>query len=792
MFISTPSSLKVRYNPTLGRILLTHSIADAILTSLHFDGVERYLERPLNPHPGTFEWLYDPDLCKHKCETCAPQGSGYPWISDRYSACRCRQIERGMREHGEKLQAWLQSSNDIFWIYGKAGSGKSTFMKFLFEHKQTRVHLDNWAHGNVTIAASFFWSAGSELEKSNAGLLRALLYQVLDQHPELIQVVFPERWKAVLRSSTQQKPWTEKELSIALKLLSQAPISNLRLFFLIDGLDEFSGDHQDLIESLQELNKSPAIKICVSSRPWIVFESTYASNVHCSMELHKLTVRDIDIYIAAKLESMRHQGVLTGDELETLGNDVRVRAEGVFLWVTLAIRDLRRGIGKRDSMPVLQKRLADYPSELRDFYQHILDNIDPVYRSFTGRLLLTMVSSRHKPDLICLHLWEKYSCDTDNVNDTQWSPKSGPESHQLLEQGESYAKNWAGDLIDPVPTRLSCDSPDSCDFTIAMFIGGPSPSFSHQTVYQFIQQKADDGTLAEMAGPGFDPLLAYQYLLLGLSRYCTDLEDFTEIIGLALSLRLDLDRLQDTNPSFVEPIIQIALAFDQIGQQITRPRHQTHWTIDLLRKKQPRLPFDCQHSTLMSLLLNLDARSDFLVGKLLELQSHSITDGQRRFLLESAFIPDLYIEDFDGEGEPHLPQEIVMELIKTSADVNEPIRRVKCSLEYSTWQIFLLWLHDEMAWEFTLYGSINVTEIFHAFLSSGADPCASVSNKDLKRPDYEGGCTLVGNAALVSATELLEDVKEHFGKYADAEATIAEIDCAQKLLAETTQGSSRH
>jgi hypothetical protein len=204
-------------------------------------------------------------------------------------------------------------------------------MKFLFEHEQTRVHLDSWAHGKLTIAASFFWSAGSDLEKSHVGLLRALLYQILDQHPELIQVMFPERWKAALKSSTQQKPWTEKELLIALKLLSQAPTSSLRLFFLIDGLDEFSGDHQDLTESLQELNNSPAIKICVSSRPWIVFESAYGSNLRCSMELHDLTVRDIDICIATRLESLHDHGVLTGEELKALGDEIRTRAQGVFL-----------------------------------------------------------------------------------------------------------------------------------------------------------------------------------------------------------------------------------------------------------------------------------------------------------------------------------------------------------------------------------------------------------------------------------------------------------------------------
>ena len=34
------------------------------------------------------------------------------------------------------LQTWLRDGNGIFWITGKAGSGKSTLMKFLCEHRE--------------------------------------------------------------------------------------------------------------------------------------------------------------------------------------------------------------------------------------------------------------------------------------------------------------------------------------------------------------------------------------------------------------------------------------------------------------------------------------------------------------------------------------------------------------------------------------------------------------------------------------------------------------------------------
>jgi hypothetical protein len=780
----------------MSAMILITSDTDAILESLSFEGIKRYLERPLDSQPGTFEWLFDPSLCRHRCERCAPRGSGYPWISSRYSRCECRQIERKMQEHVDRLQQWLQSSNDIFWIYGKAGSGKSTLMKFLFEHEQTRLHLDIWARGKVTIAASFFWSAGSDLEKSHVGLLRALLYQVLDQHPELIQLIFPERWRAVLKLPTQQKPWTQKELLIALKLLSHAPTSRLRLFFLIDGLDEFSGDHRDLIESLQELNNSPAIKICVSSRPWIVFESAYGSNENCSMELHNLTVRDIDIYIVTRLESLRGHGVLTEEELKVLGDEVRTGARGVFLWVILAVKDLRRGIGKRDSMFVLQKRLANYPSELHDFYQHILDSIDPVYRTFTGRLLLAMLVPDQRPDVICLHLWMKHGLDSDAVHDTKWCPKSGPELHRLMEQGESCVRNWVGDLVNPTPTHVSCASPDSCDCTVDTFIGEAMLSFSHRTVYQFVQQKADDGTLAQMAGPGFEPLLAYLYLSLGFTKYCKTIDEFARIVEYHL-LEYHPERSGLNNALSVEPIAQAALAFDRIGQQITRPIHWTHWTINQLYKDVPRSPLDYQHSsTLMSYMLTRRSASKVLVGALLELQSHSITAGQRRFLLESAFIPGLYIDDQDVDDD-RWPQRIVTELIKTLIDVNEPVRRVKCSLDYSTWQIFLLWLHDSVCfyrdWEQGLGPEIQeYIPIFQTFMSCGADPCAVILTEDLEtlRPLIKEGSTLRQNAALLSATELLEIGKSVGHSATDAKDLYALVDSAQALLADATQRSS--
>jgi len=340
--------------------------------------MERYHHRPLESHPGTFDWLFDQRSQLHVCDF------EDPWRPGRCgSEQECHHVEAELRKNASKLQTWLETSNEIFWVQGKAGAGKSTFMKFLFEHQQTNVHLHRWAGGDVIVAAFFFWRAGSsELEKSYLGLLRSLLYQILQERRELIELVLPQRWGAVVKSATYKKPWTKSELVTAFDLLLHAPEAHSRFCFFIDGLDELDGDHLDLINAIRSLSKSPFVKICVSSRLWGSFQREFGSDERLHVALHTLTQRDINTYVVTKLEAAARPvtDIYCDSDLKQLADAVCRRSEGVFLWIALAVKDLRRGIEGQDSLKILHDRLENYPSELRDFFQLIFDTIDPAYR----------------------------------------------------------------------------------------------------------------------------------------------------------------------------------------------------------------------------------------------------------------------------------------------------------------------------------------------------------------------------------------------------------------------------
>ncbi|KAI7781467.1 hypothetical protein LA080_014643 [Diaporthe eres] len=204
---------------------------------------------------------------------------------------------------------WLQNGEGVFWITGKAGSGKSTLMKYIAHHETTRRCLDKWADPKQAIIAShYFYAPGSPMQKSLQGLLQALLLDLFRQCPSIIPSVVPEQWRKASSESTpeqwqRQTPgqnheaWTIQELSEALVRVGYLDDSPVRFCLFIDGLDEYSGDYLDLCDMLGRLLQSQSLKFCVSSRPSKEFESAFGSDPDKTLVIHEKTKQDIMISV---------------------------------------------------------------------------------------------------------------------------------------------------------------------------------------------------------------------------------------------------------------------------------------------------------------------------------------------------------------------------------------------------------------------------------------------------------------------------------------------------------------
>ena len=323
-----------------------------ILDSLYFAEIDERRVRIKDTYPKTFSWIFEQDKTPFK--------------------------------------DWLELSDGTFWVSGKAGSGKSTLMKFVSEHPETGRILDIWAGNSKLIVASFFfWHSGTHLQKSQQSLLRSLLFTILRHCPDVIPDVCPKRWNSEEHLLRSPPSWSRQELSDVLHAIVQFGSLRKRFCFFIDGLDEYAGEHDSLISDLSSIASSPNVKLCVSSRPWNVFKNAYGAFEEHMFELQDLTEVDMDIYIKGRLEEDPQFVDLCHRDpcAEELVQDIRTRACGVFLWVFLVVRSLRRGLTERDSIKVLRRRLEDVPSDLETYFQRMFDSLDKAYKVYTAQAL---------------------------------------------------------------------------------------------------------------------------------------------------------------------------------------------------------------------------------------------------------------------------------------------------------------------------------------------------------------------------------------------------------------------
>lgn len=83
----------------------------------------------------------------------------------------------------------------------------------------------------------------------------------------------------------------------------------LRICLFVDGLDEYEGDRDGsyigILNLFKRMATSPSIKICLSSRPWLLFEDAFSSGP--CLRLQDLTFEDIAKYTDDRLNS--HPGM---------------------------------------------------------------------------------------------------------------------------------------------------------------------------------------------------------------------------------------------------------------------------------------------------------------------------------------------------------------------------------------------------------------------------------------------------------------------------------------------------
>ncbi|KAJ4003601.1 hypothetical protein NW766_012050 [Fusarium irregulare] len=416
-----------------------------------------------------------------------------------------------LTENKVGLRSWLANGHGVFWVKGKAGSGKSTLMKFVAAHEDTQKLLQTWGKKRrVIIASHFFWNAGLPMQKSLTGLLRTILFQVLRECPELIALV--NESQADFKS---WDGWDERSLLRAFEKLSSQQSLPLRFCFFIDGLDEYTagahrytGTFEELFSPLRVLASSDSIKICVSSRPWGVFDREF-SHVKFKLQLEDLTRGDIRNFVEENLEAdPKFQELSQADHrCSGIKNTIVQRARGVFLWVCLVVNSLKRGLLKDDNYSDLQKRLDELPDDLQECFERMLQCIETVYWDSATRIFRTILAAEQSLPLLAFEFLDRELNDPNYPLTMDVCPLTDSESEAICKRYKTRLDARCGDLL-----YVTVDSTDTGLFKNQV-------DFLHRTVRDFF---LDAGVIEKMIQrrptKRFDPHLSLCRIMLGLIK----------------------------------------------------------------------------------------------------------------------------------------------------------------------------------------------------------------------------------------------------------------------------------
>lgn len=473
--------------------------SERILESLYCEEVYSRELRVSDACDCTFNWAFDSWCTGHRlnCGRSCDRGSissysGRFRLHDKTPEPPCVDTD----SYKTHLLNWLGcDANEPFMITGKPGSGKSTFMKFITGHARTRRALKNWAGGHrLVVAKFFFWSSGSPMQRSQDGLLRCLLYQILSQAPDTIPSAVPQRWRPAAGQLRTTEPWTRREISEAFSNLVSGRLLNAKFCFFIDGLDEYGGSdlgsgesNLSLASQFKKLNSSPHIKLCLSSRPRKVFQDHLISDESHHITLQNHTTKDIEQFVQSRFECVEGLIDIKACDLEELQRMIVERSSGVFLWVVLVVGELLGGLEPPFSMPEMKTRLLLLPDNLEGFFQRILDKVHQQYRRFVAQLLLISIKEPNL-DLCFVHsLWH-----LEHNDDVPYAQAAEETAQQRLRTGPKYQH-------DDITSRIQ----KTCgDFISVMrpAYGAPYIVHTHRSVAGFLELPGINRQLLALAG----------------------------------------------------------------------------------------------------------------------------------------------------------------------------------------------------------------------------------------------------------------------------------------------------
>ena len=429
-------------------------------------------------------------------------------------------------------------------------------MNYICQNHRTVDVLRTWSGTKeLLILTFFFWNAGAALEKSSEGLLRSLLYQILERFPGLIPLSYdsPSSIEHESGDSKGFRPiaaWTERRLHTTLQSVMLQVQEVCRICIFIDGLDENSDDQDKSIAHVEDMVSADA-KICISSRPDRSFSDAFDSGTR--LRLQDLTETDILTYLRDQLQHALQKRSADEDEVSEILDSIADKAQRVFLWVRLVVKTLINGLRNHDSLDQLRTRVESTPSDIEAMYAKMLSNIDVAYRKEAALLFRMALNFLTKSlldttSVLCSEIHHVSIASSQDAvlcsrQTLERIPTVGAGLLEVIlddkDSAKSYGRGWRFyanyDPFVTLPLSYACSS-ETAD--LSFYERSVHIDFIHRTAKDFLcQSKQAECFLEEFSAScsGFRPIYVKGLLakvdLLGFPQKPANIDDDDELNG---------------------------------------------------------------------------------------------------------------------------------------------------------------------------------------------------------------------------------------------------------------------
>ncbi|KAH0209493.1 purine and uridine phosphorylase, partial [Aureobasidium melanogenum] len=292
---------------------------------------------------------------------------------------------------------WRDSAtDDLLWISADPGCGKSVLSKLLVDQE-----LPNDANDSTVC---YFFFKDNEEQNSLATGLCALLHQLFQQQPHLLQHAVPA-WN---KDGSKLQQETDELWRILLAATSDAAARNTTC--VLDALDECRDrDRGDLIAKLARFHEDAVsqgpcqswLKFIVTSRPYDDIQRGF-EQIPASLPAIRLRGEQANDQIHAEINRVIHVRVSQLAKELGLRESTSVRIEQTllamehrtYLWLHLAIDDIRKTL--QDSFRPDEEAIESVPSSVEGAYEKILARVAPERRQKV-KLILQIILGARRP-----------------------------------------------------------------------------------------------------------------------------------------------------------------------------------------------------------------------------------------------------------------------------------------------------------------------------------------------------------------------------------------------------------